>query len=457
VDEASRFNPAWGVWEQDLVEAYVRADRLDEAGSLTHAFQRFAEANVFPLAVSIAERCRGLIAEEPTQVDHHFTRAIELGGGTVLSRARAHLCWGWKLRSLGAGDAAAAHDEQAATLGESIAAFAIVDRARTALDAAGATVAAARLPLARRLTAEELRVAAAVADGVDLTTVGASILRAEPTVRKLLDAVYDEAGVQSPVALAEELDRSSGGNAPVGGGGAVAIRVLGRFEVTVDDTPVLVPEGQPAALVKLVCVRGGQIHIDELVDALWPEAPLGRGRNRLRNVLNRLRRAAGDTVIRRGELLTLAEGVTCDAIVFDQTSRAALEARPRDAEQAEALARSAVASYGGELLPDSVYEEWSTAPRERLTRRHLALLDLLAEAAAQDGRVDEAIRWWTQAADAEPLDESRLVRAATLLVDHERHGQARSLIDRARSVVEDLGTNAPAALVAIESRLARGG
>jgi DNA-binding SARP family transcriptional activator len=155
----------------------------------------------------------------------------------------------------------------------------------------------------------------------------------------------------------------------------------------------------------------------------------------LRNLLNRLRTSCGDLVERVGETLVLGPGEV-DAEGFERAAAAALAG---SADERPGLARTALARYKGDLLPGERYEPWATAPRERLRRRYLELLDLLAEDAVERGDVDEAIRLLDQAQEAEPLDEDRYMRAAELLLFQGRRGSAQSLVERASAVREQLG------------------
>src|SRR5262249_30532373 len=109
------------------------------------------------------------------------------------------------------------------------------------------------------------------------------------------------------------------------------------------------------------------------------------------------------------------------------------------ADSTSGLARAALARYTGELLPADLYEPWAAAHRERLRRRYLELLDLLAEDAVDRGDLDEAIRLLDRALTAEPLDEARYLRAAELLLFQGRRGSAQALIERAATVLHDLG------------------
>ncbi len=76
----------------------------------------------------------------------------------------------------------------------------------------------------------------------------------------------------------------------------IALAVLGRFELARGGRAVVLGAGQEVRLLKLVAVNGGEIHVEQAIEALWPEVKPGAGRNRLRTVLNRLRDAAKEVV-----------------------------------------------------------------------------------------------------------------------------------------------------------------
>jgi predicted ATPase/tetratricopeptide (TPR) repeat protein len=97
---------------------------------------------------------------------------------------------------------------------------------------------------------------------------------------------------------------------------------------------------------------------EELVDLLWPDAPLDTGRNRLRQVLSVLKTAlesagGGPVILADRSTLRLSPGaLACDATQFERLLRSG------DWDQAEA-------TYRGELLP-GFYDEWVLEERTRL-------------------------------------------------------------------------------------------
>jgi len=232
-----------------------------------------------------------------------------------------------------------------------------------------------------------------------------------------------------------------------------SLSVLGRFALTVGGRPVAVSPGQGAQLLQLLAVSNGRMVSDQVVDALWPDAGPDAARNRLRTVLNRLRAEAGDVVQREGETLTLRADVTVDLAQFELDARRALALRG-DPPAAVALARSAIARYRGEVLPDIPYDEWAIRPRERARQSALRLLDLCADAAAERGDLDEMRRVVEQTIDLAPYDDDRYLRVASALVSQGRRGAAMAVLRRARTVLADLGLEPTPHLVRIESEIA---
>jgi DNA-binding SARP family transcriptional activator/ATP/maltotriose-dependent transcriptional regulator MalT len=241
-------------------------------------------------------------------------------------------------------------------------------------------------------------------------------------------------------AFVVELARAAGSQAAAPasavGARATVVTLLGGFKVTVAGRELDPPAGRPSTLIKVLALSDSPVTVDEAVELLWPGSDGPTGRRRMRNLLNRLRSSCGELVGREGEALVLRPGTEVDARLFERDAAAVGAADPA---ARPGLARGALARYPGELLPQDRYEPWATAPRERLRRRSLELLDLLVEDAAERGEIDEAIRLLDRAMAAEPLDEDRHLRAAELLLFQGRRGSARTLVERAAAIRTELG------------------
>jgi ATP/maltotriose-dependent transcriptional regulator MalT/DNA-binding SARP family transcriptional activator len=264
----------------------------------------------------------------------------------------------------------------------------------------------------------------------------------ERAVAQTLLPLAVEAGSRSAPAL-------------ISGTGVLSLTLLGRFELRRQGAIIELPPGRPAQAVRVVAASGGRMHAEELMEILWPEVDLERGRNRLRNLLSRIRLAAGDVLVRDGETIMVAPGLEPDASVFEAQARTAIAARSADEmSRALGLARSAVARYGGDLLPDDRYESWAAAPRERLRGLFVELLDMLAADAAERGDADEAARLIRRGCECEPLDEDRYVRLARILASQGRTGSARAALERARAALAELGLTPSRPFVLLEGELA---
>lgn len=211
----------------------------------------------------------------------------------------------------------------------------------------------------------------------------------------------------------------------------VTIRALGHFEVRRAGELIILPPGKPEQLVKLLAVWGGRCHAEAVIEALWPDVEAESGRKRLRNVLNRLRTSAGDLVRRQGDSLVLARAEV-DADTFVQEASLLLGG-------GSISPRLVLARYAGPLLPDERYEDWAAAPRERLERTLLCVLDTATKAAERAGDVDEALRYIDRSIEIEPYEESRYLRGARLLLQQGRRGSALALLARGERSLGELG------------------
>jgi DNA-binding SARP family transcriptional activator len=239
---------------------------------------------------------------------------------------------------------------------------------------------------------------------------------------------------------------------------SVELRLLGGFELRRGGRLVELPPGRPAKAVRAVAAVGGRMHIEQLLEILWPGADPDTGRNRLRNLLSRLRLASGAVLVRDQELVTLVRGAAVDSWQFEAQARSVLSLAPTPGGRGEsgrgsASARSALGRYHGDLLPDDRHEEWAVEVRERLRARYLELLDLVAEEAEASGDVDEAARLITRAIEAEPYDEQRYLQLARLLASQGRTGSARSTTERARTAMAELGLPISPAMTALKRAL----
>jgi DNA-binding SARP family transcriptional activator len=139
-----------------------------------------------------------------------------------------------------------------------------------------------------------------------------------------------------------------------------------------------------------------------------------------------------------------------DLAQFEQEARRALALGTGEPALAVAVARSALARYRGDLLPDDLYEPWAERPREHARRTALALLDLCADLAAERGDLDEVRRLVEATIDLAPYGDARYLRAATALLHQGRRGAALAVVARSRAALAELGVLASPQLEELE-------
>ena len=253
----------------------------------------------------------------------------------------------------------------------------------------------------------------------------------------------------------DALAQACGPSGPARPGGERAwalVQALGGFKVLRDGKVLHLPP-QVARLVKVVVVGGGQVHVEQAVESLWPEVAPALGKRRLRNVLSKLSSATGPLVVREATTLRLGKGVEVDALRFESAARQALEAMSRGKGDGIAKALAAHRLYSGELLPEDRYEDFAIVARERLSWLHLRLLDAAAAAAGDAHDEVTAEHCLRAALEIDPTDEDRYVALARHLLSRGRRAAAGQVLETARALLSKLGFPVSPALVRAERAL----
>jgi DNA-binding SARP family transcriptional activator len=240
---------------------------------------------------------------------------------------------------------------------------------------------------------------------------GAAVLAA-----KALDEAAIAGGGGTRVAVAGERDLTAA-LAPLAeqAGSALArallldgrqllVRLFGTPSVRrPDGKAIYLPAGQRAELVRLLALHPRGLPVDVVLEWFFPETPPANARLRLRQILSRLRTAAGEIVIRDGDSLRLVPA-WIDAGEFLSVADRVRSARGPRAVQ---LAYAALALRTGPLLPDDLYAEWAQDARDLIDARHLELLDLIADDAAARNSHQEALTALEAALAEDPEDAAR--------------------------------------------------
>ena len=177
----------------------IRLGEPEQALSLVAAFEQ-AQAGR-PLSLATARRCRLLAAADDALdgVARDAITAIE--GRSPFEEARTRLVYGERLRRAGRRIDARRELERARELFAGLGAEAWAERARHEL---GASASGIRSPGPELdvLTAQELRVARAVAEGKSNRQVAGELFISPRTVEVHLSRVYRKLGITSRVQLA---------------------------------------------------------------------------------------------------------------------------------------------------------------------------------------------------------------------------------------------------------------
>lgn len=186
-------------WAPDLVEAYARAGRERDAARISAALDAEAKRSGVALATAFAARCRGLVAAEA--FDREFELALEAHDrdGSPFERARTLLAWGSKLHRARRRVEARERLHEALAGFESLAAAPWAERAAAEI---GAADAPARKADPDELTAQELRVATAVARGATNREVASELFLSPKTIEFHLSRVYRKLEIGSRAELA---------------------------------------------------------------------------------------------------------------------------------------------------------------------------------------------------------------------------------------------------------------
>jgi DNA-binding SARP family transcriptional activator/tetratricopeptide (TPR) repeat protein len=207
------------------------------------------------------------------------------------------------------------------------------------------------------------------------------------------------------------------------------VRLLGRFEVLVDSRPVPADawtQRRAADLVKLLALTPGRrMPRDGVLEMLWPQLGADAAARNLHKAASYARSALGDR-----DAIVLRGGVVALAPTAEVTT---------DVERFESGEDSA---YGGELLPDDLYEAWTVGPRARLRERHLAAM-------RAQGRWEEVLR-------EDPADEEAhcaLIRRRVASGDRPAAARQFRLL---RDELSRLGAEPSEEALALQRELTRG-
>lgn len=228
------------------------------------------------------------------------------------------------------------------------------------------------------------------------------------------------------------------------------LRTLGAFAIERDGATLhrVAAHRKAFALLAVLAAQGSTAR-ERLAVLLWPESDAERAKGSLNQAIHLLRRQldAPDLLLGNVELSLNPERIDSDVGLFQHALQAGDPA-------------AAVAHYGGVFL-DGVYlegagefERWVETRRSELARRYVDALEQLARAAEERPDPAEAVGWWRQMQNADPLSG----RAALgLMLALEACGDRPAALQHARVhealLREELGIAPDPAIAALTARL----
>jgi DNA-binding CsgD family transcriptional regulator len=199
----------------DLVDAYLRLGRADDAEQVSAAFSAEASAKGQAWSLARAVRCQGMLAPDE-EFAALFDRAIRLHDQTPdgFEAARTRLAYGERLRRARNRVLAREQLRSAAETFEQLGASPWADRARGELAATGERRKRSEPGGTDELTPQELQIALLLTSGKTTRETAAALFLSPKTVEYHLRHIYGKLGVNSReqlgMALAEKSDLCGG-------------------------------------------------------------------------------------------------------------------------------------------------------------------------------------------------------------------------------------------------------
>jgi DNA-binding SARP family transcriptional activator len=220
------------------------------------------------------------------------------------------------------------------------------------------------------------------------------------------------------------------------GRGRVRIRALGRSRV---ETAGGVIGGawidqRPGQLLRyLVAERGRVVPVEDIAEAIWPNAAFTSVQT-VRHLVHVLRERLEPERLHRRETTCIAsarggyaldlDAVAVDADTFVDEASTALTAFAVGDPAAERALETSLARYAGDFLADEPYAGWAQVERERLRGLAERLLRALSDVAVGRDDLGAATAYVERLADLEPFDGDVQRQLIALSVCEGRLGHA---------------------------------
>ncbi|MGZ4343264.1 MAG: helix-turn-helix transcriptional regulator [Solirubrobacteraceae bacterium] len=190
----------------ELVDAYVRLGRVEEAQEVTAELTAAANAKAQPWSLARAARCRGLVSPD-ADITVHFERALRHHEQTpdAFEKARTQLAYAERFRRARNRVLARKQLRDAIEAFERLDARPWAERARTELAATGGNVRRRDPSTVDELTPQELQIGLLLASGKTTRETAAALFLSPKTIEYHLRHVYQKLDIHSREELARAL------------------------------------------------------------------------------------------------------------------------------------------------------------------------------------------------------------------------------------------------------------
>jgi ATP/maltotriose-dependent transcriptional regulator MalT/DNA-binding SARP family transcriptional activator len=212
------------------------------------------------------------------------------------------------------------------------------------------------------------------------------------------------------------------------------IYTLGRFEIVKVGVPIRFEgkaQRRPLDLLKALIAFGGRnVSQEKLASVLWPDADGDAANASFTITLHRLRKLLGCdevVIVENGELSLDARYLWVDVWTFERSVASIRSDSGQD--DLDAHAKKGLSYYHGPFLANDS-TNWVVPPRERLRKKFLQAISVVAERHQHEGLWSEAAQWYERGIEVDALAEELYFKLMTCYQKLERRSDALSAYSR---------------------------
>jgi len=219
------------------------------------------------------------------------------------------------------------------------------------------------------------------------------------------------------------------------------IYTLGRFSILKDGKPLPFSrkaQKKPLEMLKALIAFGGrEVSVEQLSDALWPDADGDTAYRAFITTLSRLRRLLGykQAILFQEGLLTLEpRHFWVDTRAFEHLLEK-VDTAGEETDRNLYLIKKAISLYRGPFLSNEMEHPWAISIQERLRDKFLWCIGKLGKRYEQGGAWEEAANCYRKGLEVDALTEEFYQH---LMVCYQKQGQrakALSIYERCRKTL----------------------